>query len=97
MTTHVTESESGSLMEEKDKLESPARITPKLRKDSCGKENLGHTAFNISVAVEPGLIKKHPPLRLRKLGEDNQIHVNQEMINHKQALAEKRRSQVWKE
>ena len=42
---------------------------------------------------DPSLIKKHPPLRFRKL-EDQQVEISQEKINMKQAEAEKRRSAV---
>ena len=42
---------------------------------------------------DPSLIRKHPPLRFRKL-EDQQVEISQERINIKQAEAEKRRSAV---
>ena len=42
---------------------------------------------------DPSLIRRHPPLRFRKL-EDQQVEISQEMINMKQAEAEKRRSAV---
>ena len=42
---------------------------------------------------DPSLIKKHPPLRFRRL-EDQQVEISQEMINEKQAEAEKRRTAV---
>ena len=42
---------------------------------------------------DPSLIKRHPPLRFRRL-EDQQVEISQEMINVKQAEAEKRRTAV---
>ena len=42
---------------------------------------------------DPSLIRRHPPLRFRKL-EDQQVEISQERINIKQAEAEKRRSAV---
>ena len=42
---------------------------------------------------DPSLIRRHPPLRFRKL-EDQQVEISQEKINMKQAEAEKRRSAV---
>ena len=42
---------------------------------------------------DPSLIRKHPPLRFRKL-EDQQVEISQERINIKQAEAERRRSAV---
>lgn len=45
---------------------------------------------------DPSLIRKHPPLRFRKL-EDQQVEISQEMINIKQAEAEKRRSAIIQE
>ena len=53
-------------------------------------------AFEIPGAEDASLIKRHPPLRFRKL-EEQQVEMNHEMINLKQAEAEKRRSVVsWK-
>ena len=50
-------------------------------------------AFTVPGDDDPSLIRKHPPLRFRKL-EDQQVEISQEMINMKQAEAEKRRSAV---
>ena len=50
-------------------------------------------AFEIPGAEDASLIKRHPPLRFRKL-EEQQVEMNHEMINLKQAEAEKRRSAV---
>jgi len=41
--------------------------------------------------TKESLVRRHPPLRFRKL-EDQQVELSQEMINLKQAEAEKRRS-----
>jgi len=45
---------------------------------------------------DPSLIKRHPPLRFRRL-EDQQVEISQEMINVKQAEAEKRRTAIIQE
>ena len=50
-------------------------------------------AFEVPGTEDASLIKRHPPLRFRKL-EEQQVEINQEMINLKQAEAEKRRSVV---
>ena len=50
-------------------------------------------AFEVPGTEDASLIKRHPPLRFRKL-EEQQVEINQEMINLKQAEAEKRRSAV---
>ena len=42
---------------------------------------------------DASLIRKHPPLRFRRL-EDQQVEISQEIINNKQAEAEKRRTAV---
>ena len=42
---------------------------------------------------DASLIKKHPPMRFRRL-EDQQVEISQEIINSKQAEAEKRRTAV---
>ena len=42
---------------------------------------------------DASLIRKHPPLRFRRL-EDQQVEISQETINNKQAEAEKRRTAV---
>ena len=39
------------------------------------------------------MIRKHPPMRFRRL-EDQQVEISQETINNKQAEAEKRRTAV---
>jgi len=45
---------------------------------------------------DPSLIKRHPPMRFRRL-EDQQVEISQEMINVKQAEAEKRRTAIIQE
>ena len=50
-------------------------------------------AFEIPGAEDASLIKRYPPLTFRKL-EEQQVEMNHEMINLKQAEAEKRRSAV---
>ena len=50
-------------------------------------------AFEVGGSEDASLIKRHPPLRFRKL-EDQQVEINQEMIKVKQEEAEKRRTAV---
>ena len=50
-------------------------------------------AFEVGGSGDASLIKRHPPLRFRKL-EDQQVEINQEMINVKQEEAERRRTAV---
>lgn len=50
-----------------------------------------HLAFEVPGEPKESLVRRHPPLRFRKL-EDQQVELSQEMINLKQAEAEKRRS-----
>jgi len=50
-----------------------------------------HLAFEVPGEPQESLVRRHPPLRFRKL-EDQQVELSQEMINLKQAEAEKRRS-----
>ena len=50
-------------------------------------------AFEVEGSEDASLIKRHPPLRFRRL-EDQQVEINQEMINIKQEEAEKRRTAV---
>lgn len=59
-----------------------------------------HLAFEVPADDDEeggeSLVRRHPPLRFRKL-EDNQVEMSQEMINLKQAEAEKRRSAIMSE
>ena len=50
-------------------------------------------AFEVEGSEDASLIKRHPPLRFRRL-EDQQVEINHEMINIKQEEAEKRRTAV---
>merc|ERR1711962_485045 len=69
-------------------LDSSVDSEHKFRPNS---EHEKHTAFEVPATNSESLVKRHPPLRFRKL-EDQQVELSQEMINLKQAEAEKRRS-----
>ena len=61
---------------------------------SSGKVREKSLAFTVpGEDGDASLIRKHPPLRFRRL-EDQQVEISQEIINNKQAEAEKRRTAV---
>ena len=91
----VTDNATNDEGEESDSAESKAssQITSN---GGSRVESAKPLAFEVPGDTDSSLIKKHPPLRFRKL-EEQQVEINQEMINLKQAEAEKRRSAVsWK-
>jgi len=79
------------------KAESPltdsGRSSSSLNLSDSQKEPM---AFEVPREGDASLIKRHPPLRFRKL-EDAQVEISQEMINFKQAEAERRRSALMSE
>merc|ERR1719495_723834 len=91
--------ESEDAAEENRDSESP--INSKASSSSSSREgsrveSAKPLAFEVPGVEDASLIKRHPPLRFRKL-EEQQVEINQEMINLKQAEAEKRRSAIIQE
>ena len=90
----VIESDTNDIVEESDSIEEESKNSSMISSNGGSRvESAKPLAFEVAGAEDASLIKRHPPLRFRKL-EEQQVEINQEMINLKQAEAEKRRSAV---
>ena len=79
---------------EDNRSDSSQSKTSSSSSSSSGKVREKSLAFTVpGDEGDASLIKKHPPMRFRRL-EDQQVEISQEIINSKQAEAEKRRTAV---
>ena len=90
----VTENNTDDTLEETESVKNESKGSSIISSDEVSRvKSAKPIAFEVPGAEDASLIKRHPPLRFRKL-EEQQVEINQEMINLKQAEAEKRRSSV---
>ena len=90
----VTENNIDDTLEETESVKKESKGSSIISSDEVSRvKSAKPIAFEVPGAEDASLIKRHPPLRFRKL-EEQQVEINQEMINLKQAEAEKRRSSV---
>ena len=90
----VTDNDTNNTVEETESGEDDSKDSSVISSDEGSRvASAKPLAFEVPGPEDASLIKRHPPLRFRKL-EEQQVEINQEMINLKQAEAEKRRSAV---
>ena len=93
-TVTDNDNDTNGIVEETESVEDESKDSSVTSSDGGSRvASAKPLAFEVPGPEDASLIKRHPPLRFRKL-EEQQVEINQEMINLKQAEAEKRRSAV---